>query len=90
MLFQHHLPPPPSTYTSDAVKAVKAEHGQGVDPNQLVNAYVHPVIKESNYIIGAKHGVCLPELNLGRLELITNSLMFPSTRTTCLRSWARG
>lgn len=57
MLFQHHLPPPPSTYTSDAVHAAKGEPGQGLDPNQTINSYVHPAMIEPGYVIGAKHGV---------------------------------
>jgi hypothetical protein len=57
MLFQHHLPPPGSTYTSDAVPATSGEEGQGVDPNQLMNAYVHPPIEEPGYIYGSHAGV---------------------------------
>jgi len=60
MLFQHHLPPPPSTYTSDAVKPATGEEGQGFDPNQAANTYVHPGMTESNYIIGSQHGVSIP------------------------------
>ncbi|KAK1837219.1 hypothetical protein QBC39DRAFT_246860 [Podospora conica] len=56
MLFQHHMSPPPSTYTSDAVHRSKGEKGQGIDPNQTVNAYVHPPMTEPGYIIGSKHG----------------------------------
>ncbi|KAL2146666.1 hypothetical protein VTI28DRAFT_2816 [Corynascus sepedonium] len=56
MLFQHHLPPPASTYTSDAPPATAAEEGQGLDPNQSMNAYVHPPLSEPNYIYGPKAG----------------------------------
>ncbi|KAK4155494.1 hypothetical protein C8A00DRAFT_13444, partial [Chaetomidium leptoderma] len=62
MLFQHHLPPPPSTYTSaDAIPATTAEEGQGIDPNQFMNTYVHPAIQESNYIYGPKAGPYVAE-----------------------------
>ncbi|KAK1757453.1 hypothetical protein QBC47DRAFT_156651 [Echria macrotheca] len=61
MLFQHHLPPPASTYTSDAVPAASDEEGQGVDPNQMANAYVHPAMTESNYIVGPKPGPYVAE-----------------------------
>ncbi|KAM7222284.1 hypothetical protein V8F06_002311 [Rhypophila decipiens] len=61
MLFQHHLPPPPSTYSSDSVPATELEGGQGVDPNQMVNTYVHPKITESGYIIGSQHGPYVAE-----------------------------
>ncbi|KAK4044516.1 hypothetical protein C8A01DRAFT_42698 [Parachaetomium inaequale] len=61
MLFQHHLPPPASTYTSDSVPATAAEKGQGVDPNQSMNVYVHPQLSEPNYIYGPKAGPYVAE-----------------------------
>ncbi|KAK0729329.1 hypothetical protein B0T21DRAFT_394637 [Apiosordaria backusii] len=61
MLFQHHLAPPPSTYTSDAVHPAVGEEGQGVDPNQFMTAYVHPKITESGYINGPKPGPYVAE-----------------------------
>ncbi|KAI1441815.1 hypothetical protein F5Y02DRAFT_286973 [Annulohypoxylon stygium] len=54
MLFQHHLAPPASTYTSDAPKA--GEHGPEEDPKQLVNTYVRPQAFDSSYIIGDRPG----------------------------------
>ncbi|KAK3987395.1 hypothetical protein QBC44DRAFT_372068 [Cladorrhinum sp. PSN332] len=61
LLFQHHLAPPPSTYTSDAVPATAVEEGQGIDPNQFQQAYVHPKITESGYINGLKPGPYVAE-----------------------------
>lgn len=61
MLFQHHLPPPQSTYTSDLVAQSHDEKGQGVDPNQLAESYVHPAMTESNYIVGTKPGPYVAE-----------------------------
>ncbi|KAL2269983.1 hypothetical protein VTJ83DRAFT_2167 [Remersonia thermophila] len=62
MLFQHHLPPPPSTYTSDAPHSTGAAgQGSGVDPNQLVDVYVHPELREPNYIYGPKPGPYVAE-----------------------------
>ncbi|KAL2158507.1 hypothetical protein VTH06DRAFT_4274 [Thermothelomyces fergusii] len=61
MLFQHHLPPPASTYTSDAPPAAAAEEGQGMDPNQTMNAYVHPPLREPNYVYGPKAGPYVSE-----------------------------
>ncbi|KAK0703746.1 hypothetical protein B0T26DRAFT_681386 [Lasiosphaeria miniovina] len=61
MLFQHHLPPPPTTYTSDSVPAAPNEEGLGVDPNQLINTFVHPVMTESNYIVGSEPGPYVAE-----------------------------
>ncbi|PHH74716.1 hypothetical protein CDD82_4812 [Ophiocordyceps australis] len=59
MLFQHHLPPPPSTYTSDHVD----ENGdaQGPDPNQLVNTFVAAPRVEEQYIVGPKPGPYVAE-----------------------------
>ncbi|KAL2257442.1 hypothetical protein VTK26DRAFT_174 [Humicola hyalothermophila] len=53
MLFQHHLAPPASTYTS--------EEGQGIDPNQSINTYVHPPMSEPNYIYGPHPGPYVAE-----------------------------
>ncbi|KAK4101649.1 hypothetical protein N658DRAFT_50350 [Parathielavia hyrcaniae] len=61
MLFQHHLPPPASTYTSDALPASSAEEGQGVDPNQAMHTYIPPTWQESNYIYGPQHGPYVAE-----------------------------
>lgn len=57
MLFQHHLPPPASTYTSDTMPKTEQEAGQGIDPNQMIAAYVHPAMTETNYIVGPSPGV---------------------------------
>jgi hypothetical protein len=59
MLFQHHLPPPQSTYTSDDSAAVMTE--QGADPNQLMDTYVAPAKTEPCYIIGPKPGPYVAE-----------------------------
>lgn len=61
MLFQHHLPPPPSTYTSDLGSLPAGKNGQGMDPNQLNDTYVHPAMTESNYIVGREHGPYVAE-----------------------------
>lgn len=49
-----------SNTETDSVPIVEFEGGQGVDPNQLVNTYVHPKIIESGYIVGSQHGVRTP------------------------------
>ncbi|KAK2611071.1 hypothetical protein N8I77_004449 [Diaporthe amygdali] len=64
MLFQHHMPPPPSTYTSDAPQTVtEPGDGQatGVDRNQLIDTYVAEPMRESNYIVGPKPGPYVAE-----------------------------
>ncbi|KAF5026497.1 hypothetical protein F66182_1419 [Fusarium sp. NRRL 66182] len=59
MLFQHHLPPPPSTYTSDHAALEKAS--QGPDPNQLMDTYVAPMSEQPEYIIGDHPGPYVAE-----------------------------
>ncbi|KAI2783542.1 hypothetical protein F4815DRAFT_355213 [Daldinia loculata] len=55
MLFQHHLAPPPSTYTSDV--PATPEHGlQQQDPAQLVDTFVREQSFDSSYIIGSSPG----------------------------------
>lgn len=64
MLFQHHLPPPPATYTSDAPGTVtQSGDGQpvGLDEYQLIDTYVAKPIPESNYIMGPKPGPYVAE-----------------------------
>ncbi|KAJ9157812.1 Transcription factor [Pleurostoma richardsiae] len=64
MLFQHHLPPPASTYTSDAPQTVTepGDHAEaGIDHDQLINRYVAEPILEPNYIIGREPGPYVAE-----------------------------
>jgi hypothetical protein len=63
LLFQHHLPPPISTYTTDAPQTmVNDGSGVGADPNQTKDTYVlendeqHP-----SYIIGKAPGPYVAE-----------------------------
>ncbi|KAL7786239.1 hypothetical protein V8C37DRAFT_392659 [Trichoderma ceciliae] len=60
MLFQHHLPPPPSTYTSDFADN-DVDGTQGIDPNQLIDTYVAPGKTEPQYIVGTKPGPYVAE-----------------------------
>ncbi|KAL2067156.1 hypothetical protein VTL71DRAFT_1580 [Oculimacula yallundae] len=56
LLFQHHLAPPPSTYTTDAPQTTGHEK-VGLDKRQLENTYVlDEKTIDSSYIIGAKPG----------------------------------
>ncbi|PSR92409.1 hypothetical protein BD289DRAFT_364574 [Coniella lustricola] len=64
MLFQHHIPPPPSTYTSDAPQTMREPGDSGrtpIDPVQLADTFVGAPIIESNYIIGPKPGPYVAE-----------------------------
>ncbi|KAH8676163.1 putative transcription factor btf3 [Xylariales sp. PMI_506] len=56
MLFQHHLAPPASTYTTDAPQTM--ESGTAIDSAQLKDTYVaDPTLEsEPGYIIGSKPG----------------------------------
>ncbi|KAL7810561.1 hypothetical protein V8C44DRAFT_332535 [Trichoderma aethiopicum] len=60
MLFQHHLPPPASTYTSDFADN-DVDGTQGIDPNQLIDTYVAPPKFDSQYIVGSKPGPYVAE-----------------------------
>lgn len=61
LLFQHHLAPPRSTFTTDAPQTT-SHHSVGDDPRQLENTFVlnEPEI-DSSYIIGAKPGPYVAE-----------------------------
>jgi hypothetical protein len=63
MLFQHHLPPPISTYTTDAPQTMEAgANGVGADPAQLKDTFVLQGGKEEpSYIIGDKPGPYVAE-----------------------------
>ncbi|TKA69367.1 hypothetical protein B0A55_06155 [Friedmanniomyces simplex] len=59
MLFQHHIPPPVSTFTTDAPQTM---HGQGADSVQLRDTYVLTQRAEDpSYIIGKKPGPYVEE-----------------------------
>ncbi|KAL3428027.1 transcription factor [Phlyctema vagabunda] len=56
LLFQHHLAPPVSTFTTDAPQ-IMSENGPSPDPRQLEATYVLENEKhDPSYIIGAKPG----------------------------------
>lgn len=61
LLFQHHLAPPISTFTTDALQTTSDE-GAGADPRQLENTFVlqEPSIDPS-YIRGSKPGPYVAE-----------------------------
>jgi hypothetical protein len=63
MLFQHHLPPPVSTYTTDAPQTMEAtENGVGRDPAQLKDTYVlENEAEDPSYIIGPRPGPYVAE-----------------------------
>ncbi|KAM0079336.1 hypothetical protein ACKRZS_008424 [Fusarium odoratissimum] len=62
MLFQHHMPPPLSTYTSDHAAIEKAS--KGPDPNQLMDTYVAPMFESPEYIVGDHPGPYVAERSL--------------------------
>ncbi|EGX90482.1 transcription factor btf3, putative [Cordyceps militaris CM01] len=57
MIFQHHLAPPVSTYTSGKTPTVR----MGADPAQQVDTFVAEQNPGSQYIIGAKPGPYVAE-----------------------------
>ncbi|PFH57086.1 hypothetical protein XA68_15523 [Ophiocordyceps unilateralis] len=56
LLFQHHMPPPASTYTSDY-----DEDGSSPDPNQIIDTFVAPARPGEEYIIGHEPGPYVAE-----------------------------
>lgn len=63
-LFQHHIAPPISTYTTDAPETMKAnaEGTSDGDPRQLANSWVYLEPEEdSSWIIGTKPGPYVEE-----------------------------
>jgi len=64
LLFQHHIPPPASTYTTDAPKTMQAnDYGtSGKDAHQLRDTWVNTSLKdEPCYIIGPSPGPYVEE-----------------------------
>ncbi|GAM86060.1 hypothetical protein ANO11243_040700 [Dothideomycetidae sp. 11243] len=64
LLFQHHIPPPKSTYTTDAPQTKTAGPGitSGVDAVQLKDAWVRlPEIEDPSYIRGVHAGPYVEE-----------------------------
>lgn len=61
MLFQHHLAPPASTYTTDAPQTMEA--GGAVDQAQLKDTFVAPptLNSELGYIVGTRPGPYVAE-----------------------------
>ncbi|KAI0152008.1 hypothetical protein F4776DRAFT_9226 [Hypoxylon sp. NC0597] len=74
MLFQHHLAPPASTYTSDAPET--QEHGGEHDPTQLVDTYVRPQAFDSSYIIGSKPGPYVAEHSMNMFSKLGARIAF--------------
>lgn len=62
-LFQHHNPPPMSTFTTDAPETMKAVNGTaGLDPRQLENTHVfEEKMPDPSLIIGATPGPYVEE-----------------------------
>ncbi|KAI9845329.1 MAG: hypothetical protein M1837_004951 [Sclerophora amabilis] len=64
MLFQHHFPPPVSTFTSEAPQTTKSQGtgGTGADPGQLGDTFVMQEKHEDpSWIIGSKPGPYVAE-----------------------------
>ncbi|QSZ28820.1 hypothetical protein DSL72_003325 [Monilinia vaccinii-corymbosi] len=61
LLFQHHVAPPPSTFTTDAPQTMSTD-GVGIDPRQVENTYVlENDIPDPSYIIGDNPGPYVAE-----------------------------
>ena len=64
-LFQHHIPPPPSTFTTDAPETMHYREGSPAqDPRQLENTFVRARQLDSSFIQGHKPGPYVEERSL--------------------------
>jgi len=74
-LFQHHLPPPASTYTSDAPQTF--QHGGPDDQTQLIDTYVKRRDGiDSSYIIGSKPGPYVAEHSMNMFTKLGARIAF--------------
>ncbi|KAI1116805.1 hypothetical protein F5Y14DRAFT_33881 [Nemania sp. NC0429] len=74
MLFQHHLAPPPSTYTTDAAPI---EPGRFEDQGQVSNAYVKlDNTPEPCYIVGGKPGPYVAEHSMNMFAKLGARIAF--------------
>ncbi|CAG8154999.1 unnamed protein product [Penicillium olsonii] len=62
-LFQHHMAPPKSTFTTDAPQTMHAVNGtSGVDPRQVENTYVlENQVEDDSWITGKRPGPYVEE-----------------------------
>ena len=69
-LFQHHVPPPKSTFTTDSPQTMEAQSssghkgasGAGADPQQTKNTFVlEEKVPESSFIVGSRPGPYVEE-----------------------------
>ena len=63
-LFQHHVAPPKSTFTTDAKQTVHAQSGgsAGIDPQQVQDTYVYKeTADDPSWIVGLKPGPYVEE-----------------------------
>ncbi|KAI1816954.1 hypothetical protein GGS20DRAFT_134541 [Poronia punctata] len=74
-LFQHHIPPPASTYTSDAPETF--EHGGPEDHVQLIDTYVKPRDSiDPSYIVGCKPGPYVAEHSMNMFSKLGARIAF--------------
>ncbi|KAH8204789.1 hypothetical protein TruAng_000978 [Truncatella angustata] len=76
MLFQHHLAPPASTYTTDAPETMEA--GTGVDEAQLQHTFVaQPNLpSEPGYIVGQRPGPYVAEHSMNMFSKLGARIAF--------------
>lgn len=76
MLFQHHLAPPASTYTSDAPQTMTA--GDDVDRKQVEDTFIaeQTLHSEPGYIIGHKPGPYVAERSMNMFSSLGARIAF--------------
>ncbi|MCJ1314124.1 hypothetical protein MMC25_007804 [Agyrium rufum] len=77
-LFQHHVPPPRSTYTTDAPQTAQGEgiDGPGMDPAQLKDTFVMAEKPDSSFIIGKRPGPYVEEPSRSLYMRLGKSMAF--------------
>lgn len=75
ILFQHHVAPPASTYTTDAPHTM--EYGGPEDETQLIDTYVRPrEVVEPCYIIGSRPGPYVAEHSMNMFAKLGARIAF--------------
>ncbi|MCJ1442223.1 MAG: hypothetical protein MMC23_002716 [Stictis urceolatum] len=78
-LFQHHIPPPKYTFTTDAPQATKLENlsGPAADPKQLKDTFVMTSeIPDQSFIIGQKPGPYVEEVSRSLYARLGSTMAF--------------
>src|ERR1700761_8760807 len=88
MLFQHHIAPPPSTFTTDAQSGIDSEQLKdtfvlkepSIDPSFIVGAKPGPYVEEHSYNIYCQLGARIAFMGIdARTERTRHQINYPET-----------